>query len=196
MFFKNRYEEPTLTYNQTNLLFHIRNLWRELATWTRAYMITKNANLEIADYVFERLYKVLSDFADALSMFLGNQTAEQFMKYLSVQLILTKELIDAQVAGNTVLVNEIFQQLFHNADERAKFMASVNPFWNESVIKSLIYNYHTYTLQEIRTLLTEEYQKNIDIFDIILKHTDNMGDYLTQGLFNYMNYNPQNNLQA
>ena len=54
-------------------------------------------------------------------------------------------------------------------------MASVNPFWNEAVIRNLIYAYHQYTLQEIATLLKQEYEKNIDIFDILLHHADSMG---------------------
>ena len=196
MLSKNRYQEPTITYGQMHLLFHIRNLWREMATWTRAYMTSSSANLAIRDDVFNRLYKVSQEFANIIGLVFGDQIAEQFLQYLSVQLVLTKELIDAQIDGNVALVNELFRQLFQNADEIAKFMASINPFWNETVIRNLIYTYHQYTLQEIATLLSQENQKNIDSYDILLHHADSMGDYFAQGLFNYLSHNPQSDQQS
>lgn len=40
---KNRISEPTITFGQMNLLFQVRNLWRQLVTWTRAYLTNKHA---------------------------------------------------------------------------------------------------------------------------------------------------------
>lgn len=92
-----RTNEPTITYGQMNLLFIIRNLWRQFATWTRSYLISRFSGLHIADEVFNRLY-----------------------------------------------------------------------------------TYHRYTLEEIFTLLTGEYSKNIDIYDRLLHHDDIIGDYFTE----------------
>lgn len=193
MICKNRYQEPVATYGQANIIFHIRSLWREMATWIREYLIAKSANLDIADDVFNRLYKVPQEFANSISLIFGDEIAETYMQYLDKQTVLIKEIIDAEIAGNTNLINEKYRELLNAINERAKFVASVNPFWDENVTKNLANTYIQYTLQEVVTYLAQEHQKNIDIYDIILHYADNVGDYFAQGLYNYINYS-QNNL--
>lgn len=150
---KNRYQEPTVTYGQMYLIFHLRNFWREMATLTRSYLIAKSANLEISDDIFNRLYKIPQEFANTISLVFGDEIAERFLHYLSIQVGLIKELIDAQLAGDANLVNEKFNQLYTNSNERAKFMASVNPFWDETIIKNNIYTYIQYTIQDTSVMV-------------------------------------------
>lgn len=191
---KNRFNEPTVTYGQMNLLIRIRTLWREMATWTWAYLLNKAAETEIAEDVFNRLYKIPQEFGNTIRLVMGNQIAERYVQLLSLQIVLIREIIEAQMAGNIDLVNEKVRQLYQNAEDRTKFIASINPYWDETVVRNLIYTYHQYTLEEISTLLSGDYQKNIDIYDRLLHHTDSIGDYFAQGLFNYLAYSPTNNL--
>jgi len=186
-----RFQEPTVTYEEMNMIFHIRNLWRELATWTRVYLITRTSYPEIADGIYNRMNKIVQEFGNTFSLVFGEQIAQEYMRLLTDQVTLTKELIDAEAAGNSKLVNQKFKQLFESGDERAKFLASVNPYWNEQAVKENIYLFNQYTLQEITTFLEGEYQKNFEIFDRLLNHADHIGDYFAQGLFNYINYSQQ-----
>ncbi len=48
------------------------------------------------------------------------------------------------------------------------------------------------TIEEITAFFTGDYKREIDIFDRLLHHTDNMGDYFTQGIINYITYRQQN----
>lgn len=189
---KHRIIEPAITYGQMNLLFQVRNLWRQLVTWTRAYLTNKQAGLNIAEETFNRLYETPREFGIILQMILGYETAQTFMQYLSVQLVLTKEIIDAYIAGNTDIINEKVQQLYQNADMRAELMASVVPYWNQTQIRNFLFTYHQYTLEQIVTLLSGDYARNIDIYDRLLHHADNMGDYFAEGLFNYIADNEAN----
>ena len=171
----NRFGEPTITYGQMNLIFHIRNLWREMATWTRAYLISRTTGMGSPEEVFNRLYRIPREFGNLLQL---------------IQLVLIREIIDAQIAGNADLVNEKVRQLYANAEERVKFITSANPFWDEAVVRNFIYTYHQYTLEEINAFLTGEFQLSIDIYDRLLQLSDSIGDYFAQGLFNYITYNP------
>jgi len=190
----NRYIEPTITYGQMNLLFHIRNLWREMATWTRTYLASRYSDIGAED-VFDRLYQIPQKLGNVVRMIFGSQAAEQYVQLLSVQLVLVREIIEAQMTGNADLVDEKVQQLYQNAEERIKLVASVNPFWDETIVRNLLYTYHQYTIEEITTYLAGDYQRNIDIYDRLLQHSDSIGDYFAQGLFNFLSYTPQQNNQ-
>jgi len=189
----NQYREPTITYGQMNLIFHIRNLWREMATWTRAYLISRTTGMGSPEEVFNRLYRIPREFGNLLQLILGEQIAEQYVQFLSVQLVLIREIIDAQIAGNVDLVNAKVRQLYQNAEDRVNFITSANPFWAETVVRDFIYAYHQYTLEEITAFLTGEHQKSIDIYDRLLHLADSIGDYFAQGLFNYLTYTPNGN---
>ncbi len=183
---KRRFDEPAVTYGQMNLLFHIRNLWRQLVTWTRSYLVSQHANMGIADDVFNRLYRLPREFENVLQLILGFEASQAFVQSLSVQLALTKEIIDAYLAGNTDLINEKVPQLYRNAEERAELMASFVPLWEQAQIRNFLYAYHQYTLEQIVTLVSGDYARNIDIYDRLLQHADIMGSYFTEGLYHYL----------
>ncbi len=184
-------EEPLISLGQMNFLFQVRTLWREMATWTRAYLISRFAGQGIAEYVFQRLYRLPRNFGDLMKLVYDDLIAEQYVQIISSQLVLTKEIIDAQIAGNIELVNEKVRQLYDRTEERSKFIASINPYWLEEDVRSLINTYHRYTLEEITTLLTGDYERNIDIYDRLLQHSDSIGNYFVEGLYNYLAYGTQ-----
>lgn len=193
MICESRVGEPTVTYGQMNMIFRLRNLWREMSTWIRAYLISKFAGIGNTEDVFNRLYRIPMEFGSIVQLIFGAQAAEQYVQQLSQQLVLTREIIDAQMAGNTDLVNQKVMQLYQNAESRVDMIASINPFWDRTVIRSVLITYLQYTLDEITTLLTGEYERNIDIYDRLLHHSDFIGDYFAQGLFHYLYLNPQAN---
>lgn len=195
MYIKNRMNEPTITLGQMNLLFSIRTLWRDLATWTRAYLVSRYAGIGLSEDVFNRLYRVPQEFGNVLRLIFGDQVAEQYTQLISRQLVIIREIIEAQMTGNIDLLNENVRQLYQNAADRAGYVASINPYWDETTVSSLIDTYLRYTLEEITTLLTGDYKRNIDIYDRLLSHADSMGDYFAEGLFKYLYNGSQTTLQ-
>ncbi|MBR0599249.1 hypothetical protein [Sinanaerobacter chloroacetimidivorans] len=187
----NRVSEPTITYGQMNLLFAIRNLWRDITTWSRAYMVNRSAGLEIANDVFNRLYETPQEFGNLLQYIVGYDNAVKFVQLLSQQIVLFRSLLEAEIEGDSNLIDQITQQLYQLADERAKFMAAINPFWDETETRNLIYTFYQYTMDEMIAILTKDYAKDIDIYDRLIHHADTMGDYFTEGLFNYIALNQQ-----
>lgn len=188
MIYKNRFIEPTITQGQMNFLFTIRVLWRDLATWTRAYLVNRYAGLAITEDVFNRLYEIPQEFGNILQFIFGYDNAQRFVQYVSQQIVQIRSLIEAVIEGDVNSVNLLTQQMYQLADERARFMTSINPFWDLTETRNLIYTYLQLTIDQITTLLTGDYKRNIDIFDRLLHHTDNMGDYFSQGLLNYITY--------
>jgi hypothetical protein len=186
-----RRAEDLLSYGQMNLIFHARSLWREFAIWGRVYLISRIAGIGITDEVFDRLYRIPLEFGDLIKIIFGDQMAENIIQQLSYSVIVYRDLVEAIMAGDTGLANQKAKDLYQNADERAAYLASINPYWSEAEWKSLIYTFYSYSFDEIETLLTND-PKNIDVFDRFLQFTDVMGDYLSQGLFDYLAHTPLN----
>ena len=184
--------EPTVTYGQMNLLFSGRTIWREIATWTWIYLISRFTTLNnISEEVFSRLYQTPQVLGGIFQFIFGFESAQNYLQLLSVQLALLKEIIDSEIAGNAALTDQRVRQLYQNADERARFVSSINPFWNETQIRNLLYTYNRYTLEEITSFLTGNYSESFSILDLLLHHADNTGDYFTQGLFAFLTNNQQ-----
>jgi hypothetical protein len=191
MIYRNRFNEPVLTYGQFNLLYSYRTHWREIATWTWIYLMSRFTTVStISDEVFNRLYREPEELGNIIQTFFGYENVQKYIQGLEVQIALIKEIIDAEVAGNITLTNEKVRQLYKNTDERAKFLSSINPFWKETDLRNLYYTFHRYTLEMITAFLRGDYKTSFSIYDRLLNHADLMGSYFTQCLFYYMTYRP------
>jgi len=186
----NRSPQNTITYGQMNLIFESRALWRDLVMWSRIYLDSRIAGIGTIEDVFNRIYRIPTEFGNLIRIIFGDQAAEIIVQQLTSNVMLYRQLVEAMIAGNNDAANTITQALYKNADERAAYLASINPFWDEAQWKYLIYNFYAFSFQEIISILTND-PKNVDLFDRFLQYTDTMGDYFAQGLFQYLTYKPQ-----
>ena len=191
MVIKNRAQDNLITYGQMNLIFQSRTLWRDLVMWSRIYLNSRLAGIGPLEDVYNRIYRIPLEFGNIFRLIFGNQAAEVVIQQLSSNVVLYRQLVEAMITGNNEAAATITQELYKNADERAAYMASINPFWDETQWRNLIYNFYTFSFQEIISILTND-PKNIGLFDRFMQYTDAIGDYFAQGLFNYMTYKPQN----
>jgi len=176
-----------------NLLFTIRVLWRELATWTRAYMVNTVYGLEVAEEVFNRLYRIPEDFGNILKNFFCYDNSVKFVQLLSQQIVLFRSLLEEMIAGDQEKTNDTIRQLYQLANERAALMHEINPYWDETEVRNAINAFYQYTIDEAFAILSQDFSKDINIYDRLLHHADTMGDHFTQGLFQYMTLTAQNN---
>jgi hypothetical protein len=95
-------------------------------------------------------------------------------------------MITAQLEGNTDEVNLIIQRLYQNADQRAAFLASINPYWDQNEWRRRLYNNLRSTIDESTTFLARDYARNIDIFSTLLDQAESTSGYFARGLFSYM----------
>lgn len=185
MLFFSRLDQYMIPYGQMNLIFKTRLLWRDFAMWSRAYLISRVTGIGITEDVFKRLYSIPQEFGDMIQMVFGIQAADTIRSQLTNTVVLFRDLIEAMISGNNELANEKTMALYKNAEERAAYLASINPFWDEDQWKNLINTFYSYSFDEIRSILLND-PKNIDIFDRLLNHSDLIGDYFSQGLYSYL----------
>jgi len=187
MALKNESQDSLVTYGQMNLIFRARNLWREFVVWSRVYLISRVAGIGIAEDVFRRIYQIPREFGDIIRLIFGDQAADKTIQQLSSTVILFRNLVEAMITDDRAAADQLVRDLYENADERAVYLASINPFWDEMQWKYLIYTFYNYSFQEITSIMTGD-PRNIDLFDRFLQYADTMGDYFAQGLFNYLTY--------
>jgi hypothetical protein len=188
MFRKSQQPIMNQVTGEMNLIFRARMLWRDLATWVRNYLISIIAGVGDQEAVGQRLYRLPIEYGNVLRVFFGDQATEQYITMLSQYIVDLQLLYDAQISNDIDAINQQTQRLYANADARAAFFASINPFWSESVWQSLFYSFTSMLIEESTSLLLRDYVRDINVFDRAISLTSVMGDYFSEGLINYLNY--------
>lgn len=72
--------------------------------------------------------------------------------------------------------------MYQNADERARFFSSINPYWDEGLWKNLLYQYVQMINFIAVFLASGDYRQSLLIFDRISYLTALIADYLSRGI--------------
>ncbi len=185
MIYKDEFQNGRIT-GEMNLIFRARMLWRNLATWITIYLVSTYGGYPNRQAVSEKLYEVPLEYGNFMNLVFGNVPTEEYINILSVYVITLQNLFDAQMRGDMDAVNRYGRQLYQNIDRRAEFLARLNPYWNKETWQSLLYHYNHLLLENSMTLLTEDYNKNIDVFDRLLSFSSVIGDYFSEGIIRYL----------
>lgn len=182
-------QDSCIPSNQVNMMFQSRIIWRDLASWIRAYLNSVYSGLpNQAAAVEKKIIEVLSENSNIIDLVFGEHNAEQYFDLLMDFVSISKSFVAAQVNNDTDAANEYAKQLYENANKRATFLSEINPFWSKEEWISLFYPFIQMTIEESTTLLNQEFDKNIEIYDRILNHTSKMGDYFSRGIIDYLTY--------
>lgn len=192
MVMKNKFNEQCITYSQMNLIFNVRIFFRKFTTWIRAYIISSYVGIGTAEELFGRLYLESTDFGDILHVIFGNEISNRFALLLNQFTFGLRDLITAQLAGNSEAVNENVNNLYKNTEDIAAFLASISPYFNEAEWKNMLGTYLQYTLEEANLYVSGDYGKDIEIFDRLMTLTNQMGYIFAQALFDYLTSGSQN----
>lgn len=176
-----------VTYDEMNAIYNIRMFWYELVTWTRYYMLSRFLGVGNSNEIYARLKQVPVEYVNMLKKIFGDKITEDYINLFNNYIGLIDALITAQIEGNADKINEIIKQLYQNADERAAFIASINPYWSEDEWRDRLYNNLRTTIEESTTFLTKDYSRNIDIFSTLLDQAESTSNYFAHGLLNYIN---------
>lgn len=170
------------TNHQTALLNMLRELWEQHVYWTRFFIISTVSDLEDLKNVTNRLLQNPDDFAKLLTPFYGTKIAKQFADLLRQHLLIASDLVNAakkQESGNVEIAR---RKWYANADEIAKFLALINPYWDEAVWKNLLSNHLEMTEREAVLRLNGNYSEDIKNFDSIEQQALKMADYMFSGI--------------
>ncbi|HML38600.1 MAG TPA: hypothetical protein PKA19_14465 [Bacillota bacterium] len=189
---KNKFNDQCITLSQMNLIFNMRIFWRRLTIWTRTYIISRYLGIGTAEVAFDRLYLENLNFGDLLRVVFSRGTAEQYSRLLNQFSIGLRELISSQIENDADAIRRNIDSLVANANERAEFLASINPYFNEAEWRDLLIRYLEYTMEEANLYASKDYRMDIEYFDRLAALSNTMGDVFAQAWFDYITSGAQN----
>ncbi len=160
----------------------IRRLWIEHVLWTRFFIISTAFSLNDLQFVTERLLRNPDDFAKELKPFYGEQTAAQFKRLLTNHLLIAAQLVNAAKAGDNAEAEKQRGLWYGNAEDIARFLASINRYWSENQWKNMLFEHLSMTEDEAVYVLTGQYKRSIDEYDGIQAQALQMADVMTRGI--------------
>jgi hypothetical protein len=188
---KNRINEGfCITYNQMNAIYAIRMFWFELTSWIRAYFVTIFEGKGVPANISARFDAIFEEYRATFSPFLGDQVIDDSMQLIRAYIDLIIALIYAQKDGNADEITRIIQLINQNINDRAAYLASVKPDFNQNEWKTLLTNYTRYTYEEITAYLTGDHVKSLDTYSRLLDLSQELGDFFSyEFLYNTANRN-------
>jgi hypothetical protein len=191
---KSEFNEQCITYSQMSLIFNMRIFWRRLTTWVRIYIISRYLGIGTAEELFERLYLENLNFGDMLRVFFSRSISDRYSQLLNQFSIGLRELITSLIQEDIDTARQNIDRLLQNADERAAFLSSINPYFNEAEWRDLLITYLQDTIQEANLFASEDYRMDIEYFDRIMDLTNTMGDTFAEALYDYITSGATNTL--
>ena len=165
----------------------LRRLWMGHVLWTRFFITStafKNPDIK---FVTERLLQNPGDFAEVLRPFYGAENASRFKKLLTDHLLIAADLVNAAKAGDTCLVDKLRIKWYANAEDIARFLACLNPFWSEVRWRKMLFDHLKMTEDEAVFVLTGQFERSIKEYDRIQAQALDMADFMTNGIIKQFN---------
>jgi hypothetical protein len=117
----------------------------------------------------------------------GRAARDKYSQLLGQFVIDLRELLSAQIAGNTEGINQYLQNLNNNITARANFLNSINPYWSTDDYQYLFRNYLQALIKDANAISSGNFNEDIGLYTTITTLTDIMGDTFAQGVYNYIN---------
>jgi len=170
----------------------MRIFWRRLTIWNRIYIISRYLGIGTAEVSFERLYLENLNFGDMLRIHFTRSISERYSQLLNQFPIGLRELITALLEKNFDAARLNIDRLLQNANQTAAFLASINPYFDETEWSNLLTTYVQDTMQEANLFASKDYRMDIEYFDRLMALSNTMGDTFAQGLYDYITSGAQN----
>jgi len=171
-----------------NLMNALRKLWEQHVMWTRSFIISTLSELPDTPFVTTQLLQNPKDLAKIFEDFYGKDIAEEFERLFTDHLLIAATLVNEAKSGNASGVEAARKQWYENASDIARFLGSINSYWNELKWKSLLEEHLKMTEEEAVYRLNKQYQSDIMIYDMIEDGALMMADYMTEGLKNQFGF--------
>ena len=171
-----------ITCEELELSNTFRRLWTEHVLWTRFFIVSTTFSLPDLPFVTARLLRNPVDFANVLRPFYGPQIAARFEQLLTEHLGIAAQLVNAAKAGDAAEVEIQRRRWYENAEEIARFLAEINPFWSEREWRDLLFDHLRMTEAEAVEMLTGRYEESIQEFDAIQAEALVMADVMSCGI--------------
>lgn len=97
-------------------------------------------------------------------------------------LTIAAELVQAAKAGDTMAAADAERRWYMNADQIARFLARINPFWSRREWRAMLHEHLDLTKSEAVAILNMNFEQGIMIFGQTERQALMMADVMTEGI--------------
>ena len=161
-------------------------LWIEHGVWTHEYIVATLHDLANAKQAAERLLKNQDDIGSAIAPFYGKKAGAELTRLLKDHILIAVDLVDA-VKKNDKAKGKTADQKWHkNAQDIALFLSKANPFWPQQDMVNMLNQHLSLTSQQVVARKSANWQKDIQLYDEILRQLTTMAFMLADGIVQQM----------
>ena len=173
-----------LSYDQANLINGFRILMSKLAYLTRFYIVESITGIGDKELTYQEFLK-LPEEGDQLvkaTTGLDFDFTPVTLRYING----LKNLIDGMVSGDQAKSDESIQQLYQVSDQNAHYLAQLSPYWDEATWQGIFYRYNSDLVAEVLAIKNGDYNKALDIFQVMMQEAMIRGDYYAEGFIHLL----------
>jgi len=160
----------------------MRTLWGDHVTWTRLLIVSFAAGLPDSDRVTKRLLRNQEDIGNAIKPYYGDATASLTTELLKKHIRIAFQVLLAAKLKDKIGMESANKQWFLNADEIAAFLSGANPFWDEQVLKAMLYEHLRLTAGEAVARLNGHYEEDMAAYEKVHEQVLIMASALSEGV--------------
>lgn len=174
-----------IPYGHMNLKNDFRLLMLQFTFLQKLYIFAVAADQGYSEAILNRWYEIPNQLKEKFQLVFGLKS-EKCVEFLSKHIMYMAELIQALKQDDRERVDFYMTGLYRNGDELADFLGSLNPFWSEIQWQTLLYSYINMSINKATAILSEDHERALDIFDRLIVHSLVMGDYMGDGVIQYV----------
>jgi hypothetical protein len=159
-----------------------RTLWEQHVFWTRLVILGIVSDLPDLTASTERLLRNPADFGGILRIYYGEPAASQFVRLFTDHLTIAAQLVKAAKAGDTQTAETAERSWYQNADQIARFLGSINPYWSEQQWRAMLQKHLALIKAEAVAVLTGNDAESVRLMDEIERQALMMADTTSQGM--------------
>ena len=184
MYYKSLQVQPSLSYDQANIINGFRILMSRLAYLTRFYIVESITGIGNPEATYHEILKLATEgneLARTVPGFTGDFTPVTLAYLTGLQ-----ALIDGMLSGDQAKADESIRQLYEISDQNAKYLAQLSPYWDENTWWDLFYRYNQDLVAEVIAIQAGDYNQALDIFERLMIMALKRGDYYAEGLIHLL----------
>ncbi|MGL5313730.1 MAG: glycosyltransferase [Peptostreptococcaceae bacterium] len=159
-----------------------KKLWIDHVSWTRSFIISDLASLEDNNSVVDRLLRNQDEIGNSIKPYYGEEAGNKFASLLKEHIQIGGQVIDAAKASNKDELEKYSKLWYKNADEIAKFLNNLNPYYSYDTIKDMLYTHLKLVTEQVVSRLNEDWNKDIEAYDKNEAHMINFADIIINGI--------------
>jgi hypothetical protein len=167
---------------QIKLKEDMRQAWMEHVFWTRLLIVSITERLRDQDATTARLLRNPGDIAAVFAEYYPKNITDAIAKLLTEHLTIGSSLITALRDGQTAKADTLKRQWYMNADQMAAAFAGINPFYDQELLRQMLYTHLDLTTKEVAMQLAGNFAASINTMDEVEREALMMADYFSKGI--------------